>query len=969
MSLLSKLRVPRSQVLSWNWDVNDTGRAEAAGEELYRRVMAHDASHFLKYPKQVRQVNSATEMASLFAEVTKDGGYLTFRSGGTSLNGQAQTDGILVDTRTGFKATIPLDGGRRIWSQPGVTIRHLNTVLRRHGRQMGPDPASEIAATVGGVLANNASGMSCGTEHNSYRMLHSLEFVLPSGTIINTGHEDADDRFRDLEPVLYNTLGGLRDWLRARPELVDEVRRQFSMKNTMGYGLNALLDYDRPVDIFAHVLVGSEGTLAFVSEATFDTLPVRTKIATALWVFPNVERASAAIPELVASGASALELMDSRSLKVAQSFAGVPEVVSAISVVDHAALLVEYQADSEEELDTLVASGQQIAATIGLNPTFTSDPHIRAAMWSVRKGLYATVAGARPVGVTALLEDVVVPVDNLAHTVSELSALLARFGYDDAVIFGHAKDGNLHFMVTDNFDEPAGKQRLDDFTEELVALVLENGGSLKAEHGTGLAMSPFVERQYGPELYDAMVRIKVAADPNGILNPGVIITDDPQLHLRDVKTTPSVDPLFDRCVECGYCEPVCPSKMLTLTPRTRIVAEREIAMARQRGDTRLARALEEAFQYAGVDTCAVDGMCVTACPLDINTGDLVRQERRQDAPTPAKAMWALAAQQWHAVTLGAAVALDAAKILPAGLVERTTTVLREVLGPDNVPMWSPDLPRGGKSRKAIARPYVQSAAGGNACGAPVAVYFPSCLNTMFAAAPLPGDPPSGKGTSTQADFQDLCSQAGVRVLIPSTIESLCCGTPWSSKGMQAGYDTMQARVLDTMRKATGNGRLPIVCDNSSCTEGLVKMLKGEGFEVIDSPVFLQDVILPRLVEQGKLDVDHPGWEEIVLHPTCSTTHLGSTQALKDVATTLVGGDPRRAEIPDDWGCCGFAGDRGMLFPELTESATAAEAAEVYKAGSGHLHVSTNRTCEIGMTRATGEEYVSLVSAVARVVKN
>ncbi|WP_207203769.1 FAD-binding and (Fe-S)-binding domain-containing protein [Actinomyces minihominis] len=933
-----------------------TGRAAAAVEELYRRTMAHDASHFLKYPDRVCQVGSAAEMAELFQEVTAEGSHITFRAGGTSLNGQGQTDSVLVDTRTSFKATVPLDGGERIWSQPGVTIRHLNTVLKRHRRQMGPDPASEIAATVGGVLANNASGMSCGTEYNSYRMLDSLEFVLPSGTIINTADPQADQVFAKAEPHLYITLTKLRHFLRGRSDLVQEIRRQFSMKNTMGYGLNSFLDFEQPVQIFAHLLIGSEGTLGFISEAIFKTLPVREKIATGLWVFPDVERACAAIPQLVATGASALELMDSRSLTVAQSFTGVPEVVSAIDVVDHAALLIEYQADDEDELREQIAKAEEIAAELNLESSFTSDPVIRAGMWTVRKGLYTTVAGAREPGVTALLEDIAVPVDNLAATVSTLSKLLAQFGYNDAVIFGHAKDGNLHFMLTDNFDEAEGRQRLRDFTEAMVDMVLEAGGTLKAEHGTGRAMSPFVERQYGAELYGVMVEIKRAADPSNILNPGVIITDDPEIHLRDVKTTPGVDPLVDRCVECGYCEPSCPSQRLTLTPRTRIVAEREIAMATMRGNHEMADLLDSAFQYAGVDTCAVDGMCLTACPLGINTGDLVRQERKERAPLAARGVWTLAAQQWSLVTQGAALALNVAKVLPAGLVEGTTRVMRSVLGENQMPLWTPDLPGGGTSRKKVALDYLR---GGSGATVPEAVYLPSCLNTMFAPAPLPG----GEGAAnTQADFQELCRKAGVRLLIPSDIDSLCCGTPWSSKGIADGYEIMRERVIASMRRSTGGGRVPIVCDNSSCTEGLVKMLRDAGLTVIDSPVFLRDVILPRL--EG--EVGKRPWDNIILHPTCSTTHLGSTAAVEEVAGVL----GEEVRIPDNWGCCAFAGDRGMLLPELTESATGPESAEVVEHSHGDttLHVSSNRTCEIGMTRATGEEYVSLISAVARTVR-
>ena len=970
---------------------------DPARSELYRRVYAHDASHFLKYPSEVRVASTLDDIRDVFAEARSGGAHITFRSGGTSLNGQSVTDGILVDTRRGFRGVAPLDGGSRLRVEPGVTIRHANAVLRRSGRIMGPDPASEIAATIGGVIANNASGMSCGTEHNSYRMIDFLSFILASGNQFDTANSREDSRFAALEPSLYQALERYREQIRLSPALKAEVERQFSMKNTMGYGLNSFLDYDRPIDIFSHLLVGSEGTLGFVSEATFHTLPIRGDVATALWVFPSVVRAAEVIPALVDSGASAVELMDSTSLRVAQTFDTIPGSIAALHVTDHAALLVEYQEDSSEALASRVAEATTLCASLGLKASFTSDPQDRAMLWSVRKGLYATVAGARRPGVTALLEDIVVPVPTLARTCSELAQLLSRHGYEDAVIFGHAKDGNLHFMLTGDFEDPAEKTRLATFTEDMVDLVLRNGGSLKAEHGTGIAMAPFVERQYGSELYSIMVGIKRAADPHNILNPGVIIAGDSAgEHLSHFKETPEVDPFFDRCVECGYCEPICPSKDLTLTPRTRIVALREIKAASSRGDNMLATQLQSAYEYAGTETCAVDGLCATSCPLGINTADIVRKQRRDEADQPWTGVWGTAAKAWPAVTQGAGLALSAAKLLPPKAVEGTTRALRAVLGKDKMPLWTPDLPAGGRSREASARRYltprrfaaevrassgefglnVSSASDGSRSGvrasssevipesgqvpsSPVAVYMPSCLNAMFA--------PGGGGANTlQDDFQYLCERAGVRVLIPRSIESLCCGTPWSSKGMGNGYEDVQARTVAALYASTGGGSLPVVCDNSSCTEGLIKLLKGEGLQVIDGPTFIRDHVLPVL--RGR-DLKLDAGSLAVVHPTCSSTHLGSTEVVVDIMQSISG----KVYVPDAWGCCAFAGDRGMLHPELTESATRAECAEVdslaqSRAGETKF-VSSNRTCEIGMSRGSGRDYLGVISVLAAAVRD
>ncbi|MGO1600055.1 MAG: FAD-binding and (Fe-S)-binding domain-containing protein, partial [Brachybacterium sp.] len=404
-----------------------------------------------------------------------------------------------------------------------------------------------------------------------------------------------------------------------------------------------LLDFETPAEVLAHLVVGSEGTLAFVSSAVFRTVPIQKHIATGLLVMRSLEAATAALPEVVGAGFATAELMDARSLTVAQGLTGAPQEILGLSVHGHAALLVEHRADEQERLTQKSADAAALADSLGPAAAFemTTDAGRRAAMWTTRKGLYAAVAGARPAGSTALLEDVVVPVPELEATCRGLQGLFDRHGYDESVIFGHAKDGNIHFLLNERLGE--SQDRLEAFTEDMAELVLGHGGNLKAEHGTGRVMAPFVERQYGPALYGVMREIKRLVDPAGILNPGVVLTDDPTAHMRDLKPVVEIEEEADRCVECGYCEPVCPSKDLTLTPRQRIVLRRDANLAEQRGDHNTARAIREAYEYEGLQTCAVDGMCVTACPVDINTGDLVRRLRAQDAVAPAAAGWSAAA--------------------------------------------------------------------------------------------------------------------------------------------------------------------------------------------------------------------------------------------------------------------------------------------------------------------------------------
>ncbi|MBP1134092.1 D-lactate dehydrogenase [Arthrobacter sp. PvP023] len=929
--------------------VKDPAQVKTRAIDLHAN--AHDASHFLLIPKAVVTAGSAADVGGLLRASAAQGVPLTLRSGGTSLSGQAVTDGVLVDVRRNFKDIEVLDDGARVRVQPGVTVRALNARLARYGRKFGPDPASEAACTIGGVVANNSSGMNCGTVDNTYRTLESLTVVLPSGTVIDTGAPDADRKLRALEPDLYEGLARLAGRVRTNADSVQRIRQQFAMKNTMGYGLNSLLDFQTPVDIMAHLIVGSEGTLGFVAEAVFRTIPRLQHAAAGLLVFPDLEAANAALPALVETGAATIELMDALSLKVGQTLKGTPAVVQDLAVREHAALLVEYSAGSAGDLAELQGNGEGVLQGLGLAAParFTGDGRERGRLWQLRKGLYASVAGARPQGTTALLEDIVVPVPVLGRTCRELIRLFDKYSYSNSVIFGHAKDGNVHFMLTDGFATTAELDRYSAFTEDMVDLVLAEGGSLKAEHGTGRVMAPYVRRQYGDELYDVMRSIKQLFDPAGMLNPGVLMDEDPLAHLRHIKTAPPVAEEVDRCVSCGYCEPVCPSKDITLTPRQRIVTLRAIESARLAGDTALVRALEKDYEYESVDTCAVDGMCQTACPVDINTGSLVKKLRKDDAGPLANGAWNAAAKHWEGVTRGAALALTVVDRLPAAAITPPNKAARAVLGKDTVPLYSAELPGGGSVRK---RP--------TPAGEVDAVYFPACVGTMFGPA---GAGPDAEGRGVQYSFEQLCGRAGLTLLVPEGIDGLCCGTPWSSKGMDAGRKTMREKTLAALREATRDGELPIVCDASSCTEGLRQAVESDipaagqrALRMVDAVDFAAERILPRLPGHGKL-------ESLALHPTCSSTRMG----LNDALGAIAGAVAERVEVPENWGCCAFAGDRGMLHPELTASATAKQALEVADMGAA-AHASCNRTCELGMTRATGAQYRHVLELLEEVTR-
>ncbi len=889
-----------------------------------------DASHFQLIPSAFAIPKDLADVAELFSYATANRTSVTFRSGGTSLSGQGVSDAILVDSRRHFRKIEVLDDGARVKVQPGATVRAVNARLARFGRKLGPDPASEIAATIGGVIANNSSGMACGIIDNTYQTLQSATVVLYNGTIINTADPDCDSQLMSAVPEIYETLTMIKADLKNNPNLLGEIRRQYQIKNTMGYGLNSFADFESITEILLHLMIGSEGTLGFVSEAIFRTVPLLKKSATCLLIFENIGSATQALAELITSNPATIELMDGASLR-----AGKVDLDGVIPT-DHVALLVEYQAVDDQQLEIMITVANSVFAKLPTvnTPILSTDQQVRESLWHIRKGLYAAVAGARSPGTTALLEDIAVPVDQLEVTCSGLQRLFLTHGYSDAVIFGHAKDGNLHFLVCEDFANPIKAERYRLFTEDMVELVLSKNGSLKAEHGTGRMMAPFVERQFGPELYAIMVKIKSVFDPSNVLNPGVLISSDALSHMRNIKSTPEIEAIANNCVECGYCEPICPSKDLTTTPRQRIVIRRAISSAYEGGNSELYNELVKDSQYEVVETCAVDGLCESACPVGINTGTLVRELRFDRLGAIYSGFWNQSANRWGKQVRTVAGLLNISAKIPNVFIELINRLARTLLGTEKIPLWSSDLPKGGKART----PHPNESAS--------FVFFTSCIATMFSS-------------DSSDSLKSLADKAGLAYTIPANINDLCCATPWKSKGMKIGYQSMINKTYLSLMTASDNGRIPIVCENSSCSEGLIKAISempNTPLRIIDSVDFAAKYLLPKLTIATKLN-------SVALHPTCSSTLLGSNRNLEHLANAI----SVKVTTPFDWGCCAFAGDRGMLHPELTASATAAEATALNDQ-QFDAYLSTNLTCEVAMSRATKQKYEHILCQLDQLSK-
>jgi D-lactate dehydrogenase len=951
-------------------------------DELHTLAYGTDASFYRLIPKLVIKAESEDEVVTILRHARRNRLPLTFRAAGTSLSGQAISDSVLVLLGQGWNRWSIVDDASKIRLQPGIIGGHANIFLAPYGKKIGPDPASINAAMIGGIAANNASGMCCGTAQNSYRTLAAMRIIFADGTLLDTADPASVRQFGVTHSGMLAQISALSARLKTNAPLADRVRRKFKMKNTTGYSLNALVDFEDPVQIIQHLMIGSEGTLGFIAEVTYHTVPEHPHKASALMLFPDIRTACTAVSILKQAPVDAVELMDRAALRSVENKAGMPDYLKELGP-EVASLLVETRAPAADLLSAQMAEITRILENIPkVRPlTFTSKPAEFSVLWNIRKGLFPSVGAMRRSGTTVIIEDVAFPVPRLAEATLDLQALLRKHAYNEAIIFGHALEGNLHFVFTQEFTTASEVQRyqglIDDVTDMVVRVY---DGSLKAEHGTGRNMAPFVELEWGAEAYALMQEIKAIFDPEGLLNPGVILNPDPRAHLKDFKPMPEVDSIIDKCIECGFCEVQCPSRTLTLTPRQRIVTLREMARLRatHENPARLA-ALQEAFQYDGDATCATDGLCAISCPVEIDTGKMIKDLRLHQHGSSANGIATLLSEHMGAVTGTMRVALNfvhlAHKILGTKAMGSVARGLRSLSG-KTIPLWNPAMPRGvdrlsrtnithgtGRIRGATMAPAAGTAThaatrevaaapqvnAGATKSSPAVVYFPSCINRAMGPAKDDADQ-----RSLTTVVVELLHRAGFDVILPDHLDELCCGMAFASKGFKKQGDAKAKELEEELLKVSRNGALPVLVDMSPCLYRMKETFTSD-LRLMEPVQFILEHAVPHLQF-------HKQPITVAVHTTCSAEKMGLAGSLKAVAELCA----ERVIVPQGVGCCGWAGDRGFTVPELNAAALAPLREAIPGGCEGGY--STSRTCEIGLSVHSGVQYQSIVYLVEKATR-
>ncbi|GAA4100758.1 FAD-binding and (Fe-S)-binding domain-containing protein [Mucilaginibacter panaciglaebae] len=908
---------------------------------------APDAGFYYLRPKAVVLPASEKEVIDLLAFSRRHSIPVTFRTAGTSLSGQSITDGILVDLSQHWNKVTIENNGELVRVKPGAIGAHVNTFLKKYQRKIGPDPASINAAMMGGIISNNASGMCCGVSKNSYHTVKYITFILPDGKRYNTELPADYERFKTESAPIYNKLKELRELILNDQDIYNKIRRKYQTKNTVGYSVNAFIDFEEPMDILAHLLIGAEGTLGFIAEAVLQTTPDYPEKLTGILYFTDIYSACQAIRPLTNAGAVAVELMDRASLQSIENIAGMPAIIKTLPD-NAAALLVEFQGNTQDELKVQMDGFLAITNELSLlvEAEFTAIAAEQALFWKVRKGMFPAVGAVRVSGTSVILEDIAFPVDSLGDAIIDLQQLFKQHGYERAIIFGHAKDGNIHFVVTQAFDTAAEVTRYQAFLQDVVDLVVKKyNGALKAEHGTGRNMAPFVETEWGGDIYRIMKSVKETVDPYNLINPGVIINADKQAHIKNLKELAQVEEEVDRCIECGFCEHKCPSRDITLTPRKRIVVRRELLRLKNQGYNPQYKELLHQYQYEGLETCAVDGLCATACPVDINTGDLIKRLRREKHSDVANNLALFTARRFRViyklVRLGLKTGILINRLFGQQATYRLTKGLRKII--PAFPLWSNQL--------AAARPIPGNLY--NSTYNRSVVYFPACISRAM------GEPDGQKGV--MQTFMDVSAKARINVIIPQDIQKSCCGQIYSSKGFKDAYHYMTNLTVSQLWEVSAAGKLPVVLDISSCTQTLThcrgvlteeNKARFDQLTIIDSVTYIHDFVLPQIRILHKK-------ENVVLHPVCS---LQKMPGLETQFIHIARRFAKNVDVPVFAGCCGMAGDRGFLHPELTYSATRPEAKEIGGCDFDGYY-SSSKTCEIALSDAVGRNYHSILMLV------
>jgi FAD/FMN-containing dehydrogenase/Fe-S oxidoreductase len=862
-------------------------------DEASRALWSTDASIYLRRPVGVVVARSEEDVKLALAAARELGLSITPRGTGTSLAGQATAPGLALDLSE-MQKVFALDlEEKRCSVEPGTIQGVLNALVEPHGLVFGADTSTSDVATLGGMVGNNSAGMRSIVYGTTADQVLSLRCVLASGETVElrtlpreeakrrASHADAASRI-------------LRGALEIGERYEDEIKRRFPrmIRRVSGYGLDALVDPET-VDL-TRLVCGSEGTLAVVTRADFRLAELPPQRALASLEFDSLAAAARATVELLKLGPSALEMLDDVAIgraRASTAYAGSTRFVQG----DPKALLLVEWSGTREELDGRFAGLEEIAREVGaLHSTPLRTKGEMQATVKLRKSILPLLLGTtereKPV---AFVEDAAVPPDRLEEFIGRFEEIVEKNG-TWACFYGHASVGCLHVRPALDTSDPDGVARMRRIAEGVADLVVDCGGSLSGEHGDGLARSEFLERMYGPEILRAFSEVKALFDPEGMLNPGVIVAPPPmdrQLRIGPGRRRLSINPNLDfsgqgnfaaaveLCNGSGFCRKktggtMCPSYMVTLdekdTTRARANMLRSVIDGTLPPEELTGERMKEVM-----DLCVGCKACKTECPSQVDVASMKTEVLSQMGKTHG-----FSVRQKAAAHIRRQLALAA---------------------------LSPSL----YNALAGTRPVRRAAA---LAGIDPRRSLPEVAHMTFSKR-FPSLP-QGEGPAEVALFNDtwneyqrpevgvgavrLLAAAGAKVYLP---EVVCCGRPMLSEGLVDEARKKARRNVDLLYPFVERG-VPLVGLEPSC----ILTIRDDYAKLLPNDERVRELAgATRLFEEALLELDpelplHQG-SPVLLHGHCHQKALVGTGPTERALSLASGADVRVV----DSGCCGMAG--------------------------------------------------------------
>ncbi|HEY7315627.1 MAG TPA: FAD-linked oxidase C-terminal domain-containing protein [Gemmataceae bacterium] len=890
-------------------------RKHLAGEVRFdatsRRLYSTDASIYqmeplgVVIPKNVEDIVATVQIAAE-AQVP-----ITARGGGTSLSGQSIGPGVVLDCSKYLNAILDIDPAAHVARvQPGVVLDALNGVAEEHDLQFGPDVATASRANLGGMIGNNSAGARSLVYGKTIDHVRRLGVVLADGSRASFGPVRPADwerraAQRSLEGEIYQQVRAV-----VRDER-DEIERRFPriLRRVSGYNLDILsagLNEGRQPVGLHQLIVGSEGTLAVVTEAELGMVP-RPK-ARGLLV-PQFATFAAALDALAAClelQPSAVEVMDHLLLELTAQNLALKDTMKAIQGRPQAVLMVEFSSDDPAEVaDRVERLRRRLEGVNGLTAAVPAiDPSLREPLWDLRRAamplLYGMTGDRKPV---TFIEDTAVAPRHLPEFAARFRALLQSHGTDGA-FYGHASVGCLHIRPVLNLKDSGDVARMRRITADVTDLVLEYGGSLSGEHGDGLARSEWNEKMFGPAVYNAFCRVKQAFDPKQLLNPGRIVHAPPMT--ANLRYGPQYNPIepataFDYTRQEGFLRSVelCNGngacrKMQggTMCPSYRATRDEKDSTRGRANALRLALAGQQPLShnrevYEVFDLCLMCKGCKAECPSNVDVAKHKAEFLQfyyQDRQRPL-GHWLMAnIHRWN--RLGAPFAPLLNFVQKRGVVrwmlEKTAGIDRRRSLP---PLYRHHF------RRWFARHQPDAAAGTRGR----VLLLDDCFTTF-------NEPAIGRAAVR------VLERAGYAVELAGLV---CCGRPMISKGfLNPTRSLIQEQAADLARRLADG--TPLLGLEPSCLLTLAdewtELLRGPLTKSIAAACYLADDWLARQIQAGQCELTlNPRPEKCVLHGHCHQKALrgaGGTAA----ALRLV---PQLDVTVLDTGCCGMAGSFGF----------------------------------------------------------